>query len=439
MNESNEPNSSQTVATKETLATLEQVSHEFPMPGGRALQVLDGINFEIHSNEVVALLGPSGCGKSTILRILAGLIKPTRGKVTSHNETIQGLNPNIAIVFQSFALYPWMTVIENVEAVLKAEGVNPSLISEKTAQVIRMVGLAGFEEAYPRELSGGMKQRVGLARALSVEPEILLMDEPFSHVDALTAESLRSEVLDLWSIKGRALSSILLVSHDTREVVYMADRIVLLGANPGRILKIIQNPLPYPRDLKSPQFNQTVDYLHELITGHAMPDIEVSGKKVKRAIEPIPRVAPIRILGLVEYFDARGGVGDVFDIALDIGEEFGRFIEVVKAAEMFDFVDTPKKKIMLTALGSDFAKATAEKRKQIWRTQLLEFGIFKILMESIHKSSEHFVSRDFVLDVIAIHLPSEDYEKIFDTLIAWARQGDLLAYNENTERLWIQE
>src|SRR5262249_30392298 len=188
----------------------------------------------VQADEVVALLGPSGCGKSTILRILAGLIRPTQGEVFYHGEPLYGLNPGAAIVFQSFALYPWMTVRENVEAVLRAAGVAAAAVAGRAGGATRGVGLAGFEEASPGELSGGMKQRVGMARALAVDPEILFMDEPFSQVDALTAESLRAEVLDIWSVEGRNPSAILMVSHDIKEVAFMADRIVILRSNPGR-------------------------------------------------------------------------------------------------------------------------------------------------------------------------------------------------------------
>src|SRR5712692_2364570 len=213
------------------LCELQHVSQEFHQPNGISLRVLDDVGLQIRPNEVVALLGPSGCGKSTILRILAGLLVPTRGQVLYHGKLLEGLNPGVAIVFQSFALYPWMTVLENIEVVLKAAGLPGEEIRARAGQVVRTVGLAGFEGSYPRELSGGMKQRVGMARAFSLNPEMLFMDEPFSQVDALTADSLRAEVIDIWASKDKT-SSILIVSHDIKEVVYMADRIVLLSGPP---------------------------------------------------------------------------------------------------------------------------------------------------------------------------------------------------------------
>jgi len=243
----------------DVLCEARNVSHDFVMPNGSKLRVLEDINVAIKPLEVVALLGPSGCGKSTILRILAGLIKPTEGEVFYRGHRVEGLTPGVGIVFQSFALYPWMSVTENVQIVLEAAGLPRDDQRERAEHAIRTVGLAGFEEAYPRELSGGMKQRLGIARALSVNPEFLFMDEPFSHVDALTAEGLRAEVIDLWTPEDSNPSSILMVSHDIKEVVYMADRIVVLSSQPGRVRTIADNKLPRPPDTRSREFEQLGD------------------------------------------------------------------------------------------------------------------------------------------------------------------------------------
>jgi NitT/TauT family transport system ATP-binding protein len=421
------------------LCEVKGVWHDFPLPNGNLLRVLEDINLAVRPNEVIALLGPSGCGKSTILRILAGLIRPTRGDVLYHGEPLRGLNPGIAIVFQSFALYPWMTVTENVQTVLRAIHLPWKEITERTDRVIKLVGLAGFEEAYPRELSGGMKQRIGMARALSVDPEILLMDEPFSQVDALTAESLRAEVLDIWSAKSRKLSSILLVSHDIKEVVYMADRIVILGTNPGRVRTVVENRLPRPRDYRSPQVLGLVDHLHEIITRTEMPDVPapVAGPG-PAGIEPLPAASASQIVGLLEYLDARGGKEDLFRIASDTNQEFGRVISVVKAAEMLDFVDTPKRVVVLEPEGHRFVKATPEQQKAIWREHLLKLRLFHDVYEVLQREPKHEMDKEILLETIILNMPQENYETIFQTFTHWARFGDLMAYNETTETISLQ-
>jgi NitT/TauT family transport system ATP-binding protein len=424
----------------QTLCEVRDVWHDFTLPNGKPLRVLENISLAVKPQEVVALLGPSGCGKSTILRILAGLIPPTRGEVLYHGQPLHGLNPGVAIVFQSFALYPWMTVTENVQAVLKAAGQGRAEVVERAEKTIRLVGLSGFEEAYPRELSGGMKQRIGMARALSVDPEILLMDEPFSQVDALTAESLRAEVLDIWSAKSRSLSSILLVSHDIKEVVYMADRIVILGTNPGRVRTVVENRLPRPRDYRSAPVLGLVDQLHEIITRTELPDLPpaVTSPEPAAGYEPLPECSSSEIVGLLEYLDARGGKEDVFRIAADTNREFGRMIAVVKAAEMLDFVDTPKRMVNLEPLGQRFVKGTAEERKALWREQLLKLRLYRDVYDIIQRQPKQEIDRETLLELMVLHMPQENYEKLFNTFIRWARFGELFAYDETTEIISLQ-
>jgi len=415
------------------LTETRNVSHDFVLPNGKPLSVLENIDLGIRINEVIAILGPSGCGKSTLLRILAGLISPTKGEVLYHDKPLRGLNPGVAIVFQSFALYPWLTVTQNVEIVLRAADTPKGEIQKKIASVIRLVGLTGFEAAYPRELSGGMKQRVGIARALAVNPEILFMDEPFSQVDALTAEGLRAEVLDIWNSTHQNPSSIVMVSHDIKEVAYMADRIVLLAANPGRILKVIENKLPRPRDYRSPELLKLVDQIHDVITGHEMPDTPVPSRKI--AFEPLPDTPAVEIIGLLEYLDARGGTDDVFKAASEMNREFGEIIKIVKAAEMLNFVDTPKKIVVLQDVGRLFVRANAEERKKIWREQILKLQLFREIYEILNKQSEKTIDADFILETIVIRIPQENYNKIFATFINWARFADLFSYSPKAKKV----
>jgi NitT/TauT family transport system ATP-binding protein len=423
------------------LHALEKVSHTFVLPSGQRLEVLREVSVEIRAGEVVALLGPSGCGKSTILRILAGLIQPSSGAVLAHGAPITGLAPGVAIVFQGFALFPWMTVVENVRAVLQAAGLPEAEAGARIAEAVRMVGLAGFEEAYPRELSGGMKQRVGMARALSLRPEALFMDEPFSQVDALTAESLRAEILDIWAARTQNPSSLLLVSHDIKEVVTMADRIVVLSANPGQVRTVLENRLPRPRDPRSPEVLALVDRLHDLITGHELPDL--TGPAPAPAAPPPPEILPAApagdVIALIEWLDARGGQDDVFRIAAESGREFGQLLQAVKAAELLDLVDTPKRLAVLTAEGKAFAAAGPEERKRVWREKLLGIQLFAEVREALRGAPGHRLPRDFVLETIVLRMPSEDYERVFGIWIGWARYGDLFAYDEVQAVVSLQE
>jgi NitT/TauT family transport system ATP-binding protein len=415
------------------------VWHDFALPNGQPLRVLEDINLVIRPDEIVALLGPSGCGKSTILRILAGLIRPTRGEVLYHGRPLDGLNPGVAIVFQSFALYPWMTVTQNVRIGLRAAGLAAPEVAERAESAIRLVGLTGFEEAYPRELSGGMKQRVGIARALSVDPEILLLDEPFSQVDALTAESLRAEVIDIWGAKQRKLSSILMVSHDIKEVVYMADRIVILSANPGRVRTVVDNRLPRPRDYRTQDFFRMVDHLHDLITGIELPDAAPApAGRDAGTLEPLPEATASEIEGLLEYLDARGGKEEIFRIASDTDCEFGRMISIVEGAELLDFVDTPKRMVVLEPRGRDFVRAGPEARKAIWREQLLKLRVFQVVNNALHREPDHRIERDLLLETLVIRMPQENPEKLFETFIGWARFGNLFAYDEDSQMISLQ-
>src|SRR5438309_1067484 len=432
------PNTTTAAVATESLCEVRGVSHQFKLPNGLPLHVLDNISLAIQPREIVALLGPSGCGKWTLRRILAGLIRPTAGEVLYHGRPLQGLNPGTAIIFQSFALYPWLTVAQNIRVVLTAAGLSRGEGQERAERAIRLVGLAGFEEAFPRELSGGMKQRVGMARALAVDPEILFMDEPFSQVDALTAESLRAEVIDIWAAADRNPSAILMVSHDIKEVAYMADRIVILRANPGRIQTIVPNTLPRPRDYRSPGFLGLVDQLHEIITRAELPDLpKAPAAPGLAAMEPLPEATSSEIVGLLEYLDARGCKEDVFRIASDTNKEFGRVINIVEAAEMLDFVDTPKRMVVLDPPGKRFVRASAEERQVLWRGQLLKLRLFREVYEVLQR--ERTMDKDILLETIVMSMPHENYEKIFETFIRWARFGNLFAYDETTETISLQE
>ncbi|WP_005033022.1 nitrate/sulfonate/bicarbonate ABC transporter ATP-binding protein [Holophaga foetida] len=413
------------------------IQKSFDRGNGKLLRVLEDVNLDIRPNEVIALIGPSGCGKSTILRIFAGLIEPTKGQVRYKGEKQEGLNPNVAVVFQGFALYPWMTIEQNVEAVLRAKGMAPAAVKERTNRAIRMVGLEGFEEAYPRELSGGMKQRVGMARALSVDPEILFMDEPFSQVDALTAEGLRAEILDIWDDREQNPSSILMVSHDIKEVAYMADRIVVLSANPGRIRTIVENPLPRPREMRSPEFLRLVDQLHDIITSTELPDIAVTTVEPsveQDIVESLPYALNADLLGTLEYLATQGGSCDIFQVVAQTHVPFEKVLTAVKGLEMLELVETPKRSVHLTPLGHRFVEAGMDERKLIWRDQLLELKLFRVVREMLDLR-EGELPKEELIQEISTRLPMEDPEHTFETIVAWGRFAEIFAYREEKEVL----
>jgi NitT/TauT family transport system ATP-binding protein len=427
----------------ELLCDIQKVGKTFTLPTGTSFHVLEDVSLQICENEILALLGPSGCGKSTLMRVLAGLIQPDVGKVLYRGKPLHGLNPGCAIVFQSFALYPWLSVEDNIGEPLRARGLSAPEARQAVQKVVQLVGLAGFEDAYPRELSGGMKQRVGIARALAVEPEILCMDEPFSQVDALTAENLRGEAVRFWEDKATNPKTIFMVSHDVKEVVFMATRIVVLGAKPGRVRRIIENPLPYPRDYRAAAFQRLVDEIHAVITETELPDVPPEARVVagapKRPIwDPLPDATISEIVGLLEVLDRRGGREDVFALAEDLGQDFGKTMAVVKAAELLDFVDTPKQDVVLDEPGRRFLSEGISERKRNIRARVSQLRIFSDILDQLQRADRHEIDEDLVLSTIALRLPYEDTERVFRTLINWARHADLFDHDVERKKLFLE-
>jgi len=418
--------------TTAVLCELKHITKGFPLPTGGEQVVLRDVDLAIYEEEVVALLGPSGCGKSTLVRVLTGLIQPSSGLVLVHGEPLRGMNPCVAMVFQNFALYPWMTVWQNVEEGIRAAVPDPEARSQRVAEVITKVGLAGHEEAYPRELSGGMKQRVGLARALGFTPEILCMDEAFSALDPLTAEGLRAEVLDLWKGRESNPKTVLMVSHDIREVVFMADRIVIMGANPGHIRNVLPNPLPRPRDYRSLAFQRLVDQVHDLLTQTYLPDVAPSPVPGPPALEPLPAATPSEIIGLVETLSGHGGQMDLFELANRARQEFGHVAQVVLAAEMLDFVDTPRRMVILTPLGQQMVAATPAEQQRLFRQQIQTVHLVQTVLDMLRRVGA--VDRDDLLDHLVLHLPNQDPTRLLETLLQWGRYANLISYDETTHQ-----
>ena len=406
------------------------------------------VSLAIRSGEIVAILGPSGCGKSTLLRSLIGLTRPTAGIVLAHGQPLQGVHPGAALVFQSFALYPWLTVRENIEVALEDLGLGRAEVQQRVARCIDLIGLEGFEEAYPKELSGGMKQRVGFARALSRGPELLCMDEPFSALDVFTAETLRSEVYRLVTGGSRSalgrnggavVKSVLIITHNIEEAVFLADRVVVMGSGPGHIRQEMPIDLPHPRDYKSPAFQKTVERLRDLFLLEHLPEEPPAPPPTEGIprLEPLPCVGPNPIIGLMEILRDNGGQMDVFGLDTLTDYDFGRTLAVVKAGEMLDFLDTPKHQVVLTPIGNQFLDADINGRKVIFNQRLQTLGVFRFVLQILNEAADHRLPADVVQEELAIRLPSEDIEQLFKTIVAWGRFGELSGYSPETDVLYL--
>jgi NitT/TauT family transport system ATP-binding protein len=415
------------------LVELRDVSMTFDQPGSKPLHVLDHINVTIAENEFLCLLGQSGCGKSTILRVLTGLLKPSQGGVLVNGNPMKGFNPLTSIVFQSFALLPWLTVEENVALGLEALKMPADIVKEKVKHAIDMVGLEGFEEAYPKELSGGMKQRVGIARGLVVEPQVLCMDEAFSALDALTAENLRDEVLHLFHSHDTSLKAVLMVTHSIDEAVQMGSRIIMLDAHPGRIKAEFANPLPYPRNSRSPEFQELSDKIYSLITNTVLPFVEET-KTTTRA-EIIPTVNIGEVIGLLSILSENQSI-DIGDLSGNVGHPFHETLQIVKAAELLEFAQTPGQNVIITPLGLSFVNAEINDQKKLLNTQLRKLRTFGILLDTLTKNNGE-VAREVLTEDYATRMPYENSEEVLDAIIDWGRYAELIGYNSDDELIYL--
>jgi NitT/TauT family transport system ATP-binding protein len=434
------------------ISEAKNVSVSFTIDGEQRL-ILDDVSLAIRPGQVVALLGPSGCGKSTLLRAMVGLLQPSSGSVFAHGQPLVGLHPGVSLVFQNFALFPWLTVQQNIGVALNGLGLEAATGADRIKRCIDMVGLEGFEEAYPKELSGGMKQRVGIARALARAPELLCMDEPFSALDVFTAESLRSEVYGLWSGKtggnktdGKLpfqLKSVMIITHLIDEAVFLADRIVVLGARPGRIRTIIENDVPHPREYQSPAFQRLVQKIHDVITKEHLPEPSAAATIAEGTPgylpvpEPLPNVNIGHIVGLMEIVKDHGGEMDVFGLDQLTDYDFGHTLSVVKAGEMLDFLDTPKNKVLLTDLGRQLLAGDINLRKKLIGQQLMTLGTFQFIRRLLEEARDHRMHKEVVEEELAIRLTTEDIERLFKTIVTWGRYGELFGFDSDSEFLYL--
>ena len=430
------------------LIAAENVTKAFPLPEGHGMfTVLQDVSVKVCAGEVVALLGRSGSGKSTLLRILAGLIPPTTGRVLSAGKEVRGPNPDVAMVFQSFALMPWLTVLENVEWGLKARNVKPAERRQSALKVIDMVGLDGFESAYPKELSGGMQQRVGFARAFVVNPKVLFMDEPFSALDVLTAENLRGEIADLWLAGDFPARSILVVTHNIEEAVFLADRVVILGANPGHVRGEIEIALPRPRERSLPAFRALVDRIYTIMTN---PDEQVTPPVVPEAASeaqaaaprfpPLPHARVGGISGLLELLIDRGGTDDIFQLAQRLSLEVDDLLPIVDAAQMLDFAQVSQGDVTVTPTGRAFANAEILPSKELFRQQVLaRVPPVASIYQTLREKRDGRMRADFFLDILDEHFPPEEVEQQFATALDWGRFAELFEYDADERVLWLSE
>ncbi|MDP4199097.1 MAG: nitrate/sulfonate/bicarbonate ABC transporter ATP-binding protein [Bacteroidota bacterium] len=416
------------------LIELRDIGMTFTTPGGKPLMVLEHISLTVAENEFLCILGASGSGKSTILRTMTGLLKPTMGTVAVEGKPLRGNNPYTAIIFQSFALLPWLTVEENIGLGLDALKAPREQVREKVRKAIDQVGLEGFEEAYPKELSGGMKQRVGIARALVVEPRILCMDEPFSALDALTAENLRTEVLDLFHESEGSLSSVVMVTHSIDEAVEMASRIIVLDAHPGRIKAEFQNPMPYPRNPRSQEYIDLSSRIHSLITNTVLPFTEEpAGRQPKTEIIPAAKIE--EILGLLGVLAEEGRLA-ASDLAESASRRFDETLQIVKGAELLGLVETPGQDVLVTPLGKEFLEADINDQKTLLNKQLRRLRTFQLLLDTLQQN-EGEVPYEVLIEDYATRLPYEDPAQMLDTVIDWGRFAELIGYRPKEDVVYL--
>ncbi|HEY4357088.1 MAG TPA: nitrate/sulfonate/bicarbonate ABC transporter ATP-binding protein [Acidobacteriaceae bacterium] len=426
------------------LLYAEQVSKTFPLSAGGEQTVLEAVSLTIAPGEVVALLGRSGSGKSTLLRILAGLIEPSQGKVLRNGVPLHGPNPDVAMVFQSFALLPWLTVQANAELGLAARGVSKEESEKEAIHALGMVGLEGFEGAYPKELSGGMRQRVGFARAFVMKPDVLMMDEPFSALDVLTAENLRGEISDLWEKGSFPSRSILLVTHNIEEAILLADRIVALGTNPGRLRGEVRVDIPRPRDKNGPRFRALMDHVYTVMTNpeapvEEMPAAQPSKRPAKR-FAMLPHARSGGISGLLEIINDRGGREDLPRLAGDLQLEIDDLLPAVDASAMLGFASVAQGDVVITDIGREFATADVHRSHEIFREQLLsKVPLAAAAVRVLEEKRDGRIGKDFLLDILDEHFSDSEAENQFQTLIDWGRYAHLFEYDANEERLYLAE
>jgi NitT/TauT family transport system ATP-binding protein len=426
------------------LLDIHALRQTFPRADGGELLVLDGIELTLEQGQIIGLLGRTGSGKSTLLRSIAGLMPASDGTITYLGQPVIEPAPGIAMVFQGFALFPWLTVLENVQLGLEALGLPETEIRQRALAAIDLIGLDGYESAYPRELSGGMRQRVGFARALVVHPNILLMDEPFSALDVLTAETLRTDFLELWGDGKLPIKGVILVTHNIEEAVLMCDRILLFSSNPGRIICEINVDLKQPRNRLDPQFRDLVEKIYQAMTARRPipPKIGTAAGTVATSIDTIlPRVSANLLSGFLETLAGApySGKADLPIIAELLHLEADDLFPVADALQMLHLAELEGGDIKLTDVGTQFVEAETDERKKIFQRQLLLYvPLAAHIRRVLQERSNHEAPRHRFFDELEDHMSTADAEQTMRSVTAWGRYAEAFAYDDDSQTFSLE-
>jgi NitT/TauT family transport system ATP-binding protein len=422
----------------DALLDIHDCCKSFPRADGSEHLVLEGVELKLAEGQIVGLLGRTGSGKSTLLRLIAGLAEPSGGAITYLGQPVHAPAPGIAMVFQSFALFPWLTVLENVQLGLEALGLPEPEIRKRALAAIDLIGLDGYESAYPRELSGGMRQRVGFARALVVHPNILLMDEPFSALDVLTAETLRTDFLDLWGEGKLPIKGVILVTHNIEEAVLMCDRILLFSTNPGHIISEIAVDLRQPRDRLDPQFHELVEKIYVAMTARTTPThIGAVAERTPGATinTVLPRVSANLLSGLIEALAAApySGKADLPVLADELHMEVDDLFPVTESLQLLRLAEVEGGDIKLTETGKQFAELGLDDRKKLFQRQLLTYvPLAAHVRRILQERANHVAPKSRFFDELEDHMSPEDAEGTLRAVIAWGRFAEAFAYDDDS-------
>jgi len=410
--------------------------------GARRFTAVQNVNLSMKEGEFVALVGPSGCGKSTLLRIITGLNKPSSGVVLYRDNVVNGVNPHATIVFQTFALFPWLTVQQNVELALKVRGVGAEERTRRAVALLDKVGLDGFENAYPRELSGGMRQKVGFARAMAVEPELLCLDEPFSALDVLSAEALRGELLELWTAGAIPTKAILMVTHNIEEAITLADRVIVMGKDPGHVVADLTVDLPQPRQRKSPEFTAKVDLVYATLAGQTEPEVLELGSAPGEPgrTRTLPDVHVANIAGLLEALAEKpGDRADIYRLVEELKVDSDHLLLLTEASEMLGFATVAQGDINLTSLGQTFVDASILARKEIFSSRLRRLPTFRWMLNMLMRADKHELEWDVIQSALELDFPPEEAEKQIEVAVNWGRYAELFAYDDGKATIYLEE